>query len=133
MEVEPLYSQFCPNRYVGRKHELAHLPRHVDHNQDVLVDFLSKAGDMKRKKKTNKKPFWLVFFIHHKCKILATTRTPLQTSFDSLLKFLGYDTLWSVIAANNSSSSSPSNGGCPTSISYSNTPYAHQSTDFPYG
>lgn len=59
--------------------------------------------------------------------------TPLQTSFDSLLKFFGYDTLWSVMAANNSSSSSPSNGGWPTSISYKRTPYAHQSTDFPYG
>lgn len=37
------------------------------------------------------------------------------------------------MAANSSSSSSPSNGGCPTSISYSSTPYAHQSTDLPYG
>lgn len=49
-------------------------------------------------------------------------KKPLQTSLASLLRFFGYDTLWSVIAANNSSSSSPSNGGCPTSISYRRTP-----------
>ncbi len=59
--------------------------------------------------------------------------TPLQISFASLDSDLGYETVWSVIAANSSSSSSPSKGGWPTSISYKRTPNAHQSTDLLYG
>lgn len=55
--------------------------------------------------------------------------TPLQISLASLLRDFGYDTLWSVMALKSSSSSSPSNGGWPTSISYNKTPNAHQSTD----
>lgn len=45
-------------------------------------------------------------------------RSPLQISLLSFDMDFGYETEWSVIAWNNSSSSSPSNGGWPTSISF---------------
>lgn len=38
--------------------------------------------------------------------------TPLQMATASRDIDLGYETLWSVMDVNNSSSSSPSNGGC---------------------
>lgn len=125
MVVELLDFQFSPNRCDGKINVHVYLLRPVRHSPIALVDFSSTTRESIHKTENE----WVT---HTKSNEIVTI-TPLQISLDSLLKLFGYDTLWSVIAANSSSSSSPSNGGWPTSISYKSTPYAHQSTDLPYG